>query len=142
MTRYLTVDEVLHLHTRILERSGGMPGTRDEGLPESAVAQPRATFERHDLYSDVFEKAAALGAALVLNHPFVDGNKRVGHAAIEAFLAVNGFELSADVADQEDLFLRLAAGNVDRAALSVWIAFHAVPLAAGGDSGDSPPPTP
>jgi hypothetical protein len=75
MIRYLTLIEVLEIHRRILEQSGGAFGIRDMGLLESAIAQPRMTFGGEDLYSSLFEKAAALGFSIIMNHPFVDGNK-------------------------------------------------------------------
>lgn len=79
--RYLTLAEVVDLHRRLLQATGGAPGIRDLGALESAVAQPKATFGGADLYPTLVEKAAALCVALVVGHPFVDGNKRVGHAA-------------------------------------------------------------
>lgn len=84
--RYLTLGEVVELHRRLLQASGGPPGIRDLGALDSAVAPPRATFGGADLYPTVAEKAAALCFSLVQNHPFVDGNKRVGHATMETFL--------------------------------------------------------
>ena len=89
MTRFLDVEQVKHLHTLVLEQSGGSAGLRDEGGLESAVAQPQASFGGTDLYPSLAEKAAALAYALVQNHAFVDGNKRIGHAAMEVFLLVN-----------------------------------------------------
>jgi len=79
--RYLSLGEVLELHRRIIEATGGSPGLRDLAALESVVAQPRMTFGGADLHPDLASKAAALGFALIKNHPFVDGNKRVGHAA-------------------------------------------------------------
>lgn len=81
MTRYLALTEVLDLHRRVMEQSGGATGLRDLGMLESAVAQPRQTFAGVDLYPSLAAKAAALGFSLIQNHPFVDGNKRIGHAA-------------------------------------------------------------
>jgi death-on-curing protein len=93
--RYVSLAEVVDLHRRLLQLAGGASGIRDLGALESAVAQPKATFEGVDLHSTLVEKAAAMGFALVRNHPFVDANKRVGHAAMETFLALNGFEIEA-----------------------------------------------
>jgi hypothetical protein len=76
--RYVTLGEVVELHRRLLQATGGAPGIRDFGALESAVAQPKATFGGSDLYPTLAEKAAALCLALVQGHPFVDGNKRVG----------------------------------------------------------------
>jgi len=88
--RYLALAEVVELHRRLLEATGGAPGIRDLGALESAIAQPKATFGGVDLYPTLEEKAAALGLSLVQDHPFVDGNKRVGHAAMETFLVRSG----------------------------------------------------
>ena len=122
--RYLRLAEVIWLHQRVVEQSGGAREIRDLGLLEAAVAQPRATFDGQDLYDGLPAKAAALCYALVLNHPFVDGNKRIGHAALETFLMLNGFELHVDVAEAERTFLALAAGQLSRDALVAWITKH------------------
>jgi death on curing protein len=90
--RYLTLEEVLELHRRAVEQSGGSAGVRDLGGAESAVAQPRMTFAGVELYPTLAGKGAALAFSLVMNHPFVDGNKRVGHAAMETFFLLNGHE--------------------------------------------------
>src|SRR5436190_9954800 len=109
MIRYLTLEEVLDLHRLALEQSSGLGGVRDLGGLESALAQPQMTFGGQELYPSLAEKAAALGFSLVCNHPFVDGNKRVGHAAMETVLVLNGWELAAGVDEQEQVILRLAA---------------------------------
>lgn len=95
--RYLTLSEVLELHRRIVQHSGGSLGIRDLNAVESALAQPRMTFGGADLYATIVEKASAVGFLLIQNHPFIDGNKRIGHAAMETFLVLNGFEISAPV---------------------------------------------
>ena len=127
--RYLTLGEVVELHRRVLQAGGGAPGIRDLGALDSAVAQPKATFGGVDLYPTVVEKVAALCFSLVRNHPFVDGNKRVGHAAMETFLVLNGTEIAAAVDDQERLMLDLAAGQIDRVHLTDWLRHHLRPLA-------------
>lgn len=83
--RYLTLGEVVELYRSVVEQSGGSSGIRDLGALESALAQPRATFGGDDLHVTLVDKAAALGFSLILNHPFLDGNKRIGHAALETF---------------------------------------------------------
>jgi death on curing protein len=93
--RYLTLGEVVELHQRLLTVTGGAFGIRDLGLLESALAQPKATFDGVDLHPTLVDKAAALGFALVANHPFVDSNDRVGHAAMEVFLAYTACSLTA-----------------------------------------------
>ena len=87
------------------------------------------SFGGDDLYPGVVEKAAAVCFSLVKNHPFVDGNKRIGHAAMETFLILNGFELDAAIEEQEHLMLGLAAGSLERSELVLWISEHLVPRA-------------
>jgi death-on-curing protein len=122
--RHLTLGEVVDLHRRLRRETGGAPGIRDLGALDSAAAQPKATFGSVDLYPTLVEKAAALCFSLVGNHPFVDGNKRVGHAAMETFLLLNGAEIDAPVDEQERLMLDLAAGRIDRAHFTAWIRAH------------------
>ncbi len=122
--RYLTLGEVVELHQWLLTQAGGAPGIRDLGLLESALAQPKTTFDAADLHPMLVDKAAALGFALVANHAFVDGNKRIGHAAMEVFLLLNDHEIEASVDEQERLMLEVAAGAVDRAGLSEWLGKH------------------
>lgn len=92
--RYLTLNEVLELYHRVMEQSGGAVRIRDLNALEPALAQPRMTFGGQELYPTIVEKASALGFSLIRNHPFVDGNKRTGHAALETFLVLNGYELA------------------------------------------------
>jgi death-on-curing family protein len=86
---YLTLEEVLLLHARLIQRTGGSGGVRDLGLLDSALARPQATFGGQDLYPGLWHKAAALMHSLVKNHPFVDGNKRIGAALFLWFLEKN-----------------------------------------------------
>jgi len=122
--RYLSLSEVLEIHDRIISSSGGFRGIRDINVLESAVNQPRQTFDQKDLYSDIVSKAAALGFSLVLNHPFIDGNKRVGHAAMETFLVLNGYEIICGVDEQERVMLNLAAGKMSRVNFTDWLNNH------------------
>ena len=126
--RFLTLREVLALHTRILRESGGRPGIRNLSIIASAVAQPRASVGGEDAYPSLTEKAAALGYALCQNHGFVDGNKRIAHAAMEVFLVLNGEEISAAVDEQEKQMLALAAGDLSRKSLAEWLAEHVTPI--------------
>ena len=124
MIRYLTLVEVLNLHRQIIEQSGGALGVRDLGALESALVQPRMTFGGEDLYPTLADKAAAVGFSIVMNHPFVDGNKRTGHAAMETFLVLNGMEISASVDEQEQVILALASGNSGRESFVEWLKQH------------------
>ena len=122
--RYLTLGEVVALHRAILAATGGADGIRDLGALESALAQPKATFDGTDLYPSVVDKASALAFGLAMNHPFVDGNKRIAHAAMAVFLDLNGFAIEATVDEQEQLMLDLAAGHLSRSALTDWLQSH------------------
>lgn len=121
MTDYLEIEQVLELHGALIERFGGSHGVRDSGALESALAQPRMTFGGQELYPELADKAAALGFSLIKNHPFVDGNKRIGHAAMVAFLRLNGCKLLGDIAEHERIILALAAGELRREEFTAWL---------------------
>ena len=126
--RYLRLREVLELHRMLVEQSGGAITIRDDGALQAAIAQPRVTFGGEDLYPTVEEKATALAFSLISNHPFMDGNKRIGHAAMETFLILNGYELRADVDEAEAVILGVAAGKIDRPEFLEWVRRSVVPL--------------
>lgn len=127
--RYLTIHEMLVLYNRMMEQSGGGIGIRDLGALESALAQPRMTFGRQELYPTLGEKASALGFSLIQNHPFVDGNKRAGHAAMEVFLMLNGYEINASVDEQVEVILEVASGTISRELFTKWLQIHISPYA-------------
>ena len=122
--RYLTRKQAITLYLNMMAQTGGSTGIRDLGALEAALAQPRMTFGGEDLYPTLVEKAAALGFSLVMNHPFVDGNKRAGHLMVEQFLALNGYEIDSPVDEQEAVILRLAAGELSREAWTAWLEAH------------------
>lgn len=124
--RYLSLPEILELHNRIIETTGGARGIRDIRALESAINQSRLTFDRTDLYPNIITKAAALCFFLVMNHPFVDGNKRIGHAAMETFLILNEFEIEASIDEQEKVILDLASGELDREEFTSWLNKHVI----------------
>ena len=124
--RYLTLNELVELHGQIISQSGGTPGILNLSALESALAQPRMTFGGTDLYPTIAEKASALGFSLIQNHPFVDGNKRTGHAAMEVFLVLNGFEVGAPVDEQEQIVLQVASGELNRSAFTAWLRTHII----------------
>lgn len=125
--RYLSLGEVLRIHSCVMSQSGGAAGVRDLPGLESAVAQPRATFDGADLHLTPVEKAAALCFCLVANHPFVDGNKRTAHAAMEVFLVLNGYEIEAEIDEQERIIVEAARGERSRGALAAWLTRHVKP---------------
>lgn len=124
VSSYLTVEQVLFIHMRLIVETGGSPGLRDLALLESAVARPQATFGGEDLYPDHFTKAAALLDSLVRNHPFVDGNKRVGIAAAGLFLRRNGRRLTASNAELEQFTLQAARSELTVEDIAVWLRSH------------------
>ena len=124
MTVYLTAEQVLFIHYRLVSETGGEHGVRDIGLLESAIARPRATFDRHDLYPSNFEKAAALMESLVNNHPFVDGNKRTGIACTVLFLMQNGVTFSATNPELETFTLRVASSKIKHPQIVKWLENH------------------
>jgi death-on-curing protein len=127
--RYLTLSEVLEIYRRVIQQSGGTMGIRDLGALESAIAQLRMTFGGEELYPTLVEKAAALTFLLIQNHPFVDGNKRTAHAAMETFLVLNGCEIGATVDEQEQVILQVASRKMERNAFTDWLRIHIVPKA-------------
>jgi death-on-curing protein len=125
---YLTPEQVLFLHARLIEETGGSHGLRDLGLLESAAARPQATYGGQDLYPDLFFRAAALMDSLVHNHPFVDGNKRTGITAAALFLVRNGYRLTTTHPELEAFTRRVAEARPDMAEIADWLQTHSVPL--------------
>ena len=126
--RYLTLEQVMDLHRLVIAQSGGSMGLRDLNALESAIAQPMVTFDGVDLYPTMAAKAGALAHSLIQNHPFIDGNKRIGHAAMEVFLVLNGLEIDAAIDEQETAFMKVASGELSRGELTDWIEEHLTPL--------------
>ena len=121
---FLTLDEVIALHADQIERYGGRPGIRDLGLLQSALGTPSATFEGRLLHEGLHEMAAAHLFHIVRNHPFVDGNKRVGLMVLLAFLGLNSRRLDADAQEVEELVLGIAGGRVSKAEAAVFVQQH------------------
>ncbi len=126
--QYISLPKILALHQEIIDTFGGLPGLRDMGVLESSILQPRATFDKKDLYPDIVSKAASLCFSIIKNHPFNDGNKRVSHAAMEAFLMLNNFEIRATVDDQEKIILSLASGKITQEDFANWLKNHMTKL--------------
>ena len=120
MTVYLSLKQLLRLHERQIRSFGGSASVRDRGGLEAAAARPQMTFGGEDLHPDPAAKAAALMHSLVMNHPFVDGNKRIGAMAAELFLRANGVDLVAPDEELIGLTLAVARGEVSAEALAIW----------------------
>ena len=119
--RYLTACQVLLIHKRILDRFGGAGGLRDWGLLDSAVNRVHATFDGKDLYPDLFTKAGALGHSLVLNHPFVDGNKRTAWEAMHTLIEENEHSLHAEHDEIVELMLRIEDKTLKVEQIAAWL---------------------
>jgi len=122
---FLGLDEVLELHRDQIERYGGSAGVRDLGLLESALAAPQAGSGGEYFHADLREMAAAYLFHIVRNHPFVDGNKRVGALAAFVFLRLNGRTLTASERAFERLVRRVADGRADKATVIAFFRRHA-----------------
>lgn len=122
--RYLTLPQALEIYQRIAAHFGGAVGILNLGGLESALAQPYMTFDGVELYPTLVEKGAALCFSAIQNHPFVDGNKRTGHALLEMFLALNGFEIVASVDEQVAIIMQMASGTLSREIFGEWLRGH------------------
>jgi len=112
--RFLSLARVLEMHRESIETYGGDPGVRDMGLLESAISQPRAAFGGNYLHDSLAAMAGAYLFHLVMNHPFVDGNKRTGALAAFVFLDMNSAEFSASEAEYQEFVLGVANGRIDK----------------------------
>jgi death-on-curing family protein len=120
----LTKEQVVSIHSSLIKASGGTDGVRDDGLLESALESPFQTFDGHDLYPSIIQKAARIGYSLVSNHPFIDGNKRIGIHIMLVFLAINGIDISCTQEDLIKIGLSLADDTMTFEELSVWLSSH------------------
>lgn len=122
--RYLTAEEILFIHSAIIDETGGLHGVRDLGAIESAAARLKQTFGGQALYPSLFDKAAALFHSLIHFHPFLDGNKRTAIAAAGVFLEWNGFLITVSNRFLEDFTLKAAINHLDIDAIAIWFKKH------------------
>ncbi len=122
----LSKSQILLIHDQLITETGGSSGLLDEGLLDSALNAPFQTFGEEDVYPSLQQKAARLCFGLVKNHPFVDGNKRIGAHAMLVFLALNGVELQHSQTELSDVILRLAAGEIEAQEFLHWILSHQI----------------
>ena len=122
----LSKPQILLLHEQLIAETGGSSGLRDEGMLDSALNAPFQTFGGEDVYPSLQQKAARLCFGLVKNHPFVDGNKRIGAHVMLVFLAINGIELRHTQTELSDIILQLAAGTIHSSDLLDWIITHQI----------------
>jgi len=124
--RYLTPEQVLFIHARLITETGGEHSIRDLGMLESAVSRPQAVFDGNELYLDVHQKAAALLESLVNNHPFIDGNKRTGITSAAMFLKINNYSLTVSIQDLESFVLSIASGEQTFDSITEWLKSHSI----------------
>ena len=124
--KILSKQQVLMLHTALIEEFGGIDGVRDIGMLESALSAPFQTFGGEQLYPSIQSKAAKLCFGLVCNHPFLDGNKRIGAHVMLVFLALNGIEMEYTQQELIDIILSVARGETDNQTLLQWILQHEI----------------
>jgi death-on-curing protein len=125
---YLTAEQVLFLHARIIAETRGSQGVRDLKMLLSALGRLQASFEQRDLYPDLFTKAAVLMDSLIRNHPFVDGNKRTGITAAAMFLQMNGFGLEVGNLELESFTMEVAQSRQSIDEMAAWFQVHAIPV--------------
>lgn len=121
---WITADDVIQIHSRVIQRSGGMDGLRDRASLEAAVSAPMQSFGGQDLYPTAVEKIARLGYGLASNHAFVDGNKRIGAMMTQLLLKWNGFQMSLCSGELADMFIAIADGSAKETDLLAWIQRH------------------
>lgn len=127
--KYLSAEQILFIHARMIEETGGSHGVRDLGMLLSALGRSQASFEDQVLYPDIFSKAAALMESLISNHPFVDGNKSTGAAAAGLFLHRNGYRLTASNEDLVGITTRVAQSQASLEELATWLRDNSQPMA-------------
>ncbi len=121
---FLQIAEILEIHQILIDLFGGMPGIRDEGLLESALSQPQATFFGELLHPTIHEQAAAYLYHIAKNHPFLDGNKRTAYGAMETFLRLNGCNINLSNEQAYNMVMQVAQGEMSKEALSNLLEQH------------------
>lgn len=121
---FLSCDDVLAIHRDLIQTFGGSEGVRDMGLLQSAIAMPQAGFAGQFLHTDLYEMAAAYLFHLAKNHPFIDGNKRVGAVAALVFLEINGIRVEASNAALVETTLAVAEGKASKSAVAEFLRKH------------------
>lgn len=121
---FLEIADILDIHQILIEQFGGMSGIRDEGLLESALSQPKATFFGELLHSTIYQQAAGYLYHLAKNHPFLDGNKRTAYGAMEAFLRLNGYNLDLSNDEAYNMVMQVAQSEMSKEELSSFLKQH------------------
>lgn len=121
---WLSFEQILYLHSELIEATGGSDGLRDENLLRSALLAPMQTYNEVELFPSLIDKAVRLACELTQNHPFIDGNKRIGAHAMLVILKLNGISLEYTQQELSSVFLQLASGEIDFDRLKEWVVLH------------------
>ena len=127
----IPVKEVEQLHRILIDKFGGAHGIRDKSALESALSRPFQTFDSNDLYPSVLEKAASLIESILINHPFIDGNKRTGYALLRLFLIQQGWDITASQDNKYEFVINSASGTLDFDSILSWLSANTKKLNAG-----------
>ncbi len=122
--QYLSLEQALAAHAALIKRYGGSQGIFNQGLFESAVFRPQATAFGQEAYPTLFEKCAVLGYSLIQNHPFIDGNKRTGFAAVHLMLLINGYDLNSTTKEEIVMTENIASGKMQETEIVQWLKKH------------------
>jgi death-on-curing protein len=118
----IKIEEVINIHDILIDRFGGSHGVRDHNALESAINRPFMTFDQKELYPSISEKTAALIESLISNHPFLDGNKRIGYVMMRYFLLINNFDISASQVEKFEFVIKIAQGQLNFEQITNWIS--------------------
>ena len=121
---WISAEDILLIHSRVIEGSGGLDGLRDSAGLEAAIAAPMQTFDGQELYPSDIEKIARLGLGLASNHAFVDGNKRISAMMTQLLLKWNGYDLTLRTGELADMFIAIADGTANGKDLLDWVYAH------------------
>lgn len=121
---WITADDVIALHSRVIEKSGGLDGLRDRDILDSAISAPLQSFGGKELFPTDLEKIARIGFGLAANHAFLDGNKRIGAMVVQLLLKWNGYALHLQQGELADMFIAIADGSAKEDDLLLWIKQH------------------
>lgn len=121
---WITLEDIIMIHSRIIQSTGGLDGIRDKAGLEAAIAAPLQSFGGIDLFPTIIEKIARLGYGLAANHAFIDGNKRIGAMIVQLLLKWNGYNIALKPNELADMFISIADGNANEEDLLKWITTH------------------
>ena len=120
----IKLDQAIGIHQVIIEKFGGANGIKDRGALEAALNRPYATFDQKDLYPSPVEKAAAILESILINHPFIDGNKRTGYVLMRLTLMEGGMDIKASQKEKYEFVIKVSEGKLDISRIKEWIASH------------------